>query len=190
MAEKTGWLQRMFGKAGDALERQQEAVSLGKVAGKSVTDDAGGLIVDAGQTIDEATIARARAAGKLSALAGAAIAAHAQDVKEKLSHEYQKTDTGREAQLLDSVEEYAEAQRYTGRVLSMDITDTRGNVVLAAGTELDADNIRTARDAGLISTLLVVAEQSPAAGARAYEAPIKSAPVNRPQKTLLNDPDE
>lgn len=189
-----GWLKGLRGKASQAVADQQAAFARGKVAGVAVTDDDGNVLIEAGQRIDDAVLARARQAGKLSALAGAVVQAQTQDMRETVQTQYAKTENAKEARLLDSVEEYREARRYIGRVLTMDVTDIRGHIVVPSGKTLDDADIQRARDAGLLSALLSAAEQAaPASASHNTPTPIPtysppSAP--RPAPTLLNGPDE
>jgi hypothetical protein len=195
-----GWWHNLRERATQAVADQEVAFARGKVAGVAVTDDAGQLLVDAGQRIDEAVIARAKQAGKIAALAAAAVAAQKQDLKENIQAHRARTESGQEALYLGSVEEYREARTYLGRTLTMDVTDIRGNVVVASGKTLDDEDIRRARDAGLLSALLVVAEQAlpPAPNANTTSPappPISSASplptkAPRPAPILLNGPEE
>lgn len=198
MAEESGgiggWWKGVRGKAEKAVGDQQAAFARGKVAGVAVTDDAGNVLVDAGQRIDDATLERARQAGKLAALAGAVVKAQTQDAREAVQTQYARTDNAKEARLLDSVEDYREVRRYFGRILTMDVTDIRGNIVVPSGKTLEDADVQRARDAGLLSALLLAAEQSlPAASTRDTPAPVSTyspPPAPRPAPTLLNAPDE
>ena len=160
------WWHHLKDKASQAVADQEAAFARGKIAGSAVTDDAGELLVDAGQRIDEAVIERARQAGKIGALARAAVAAQTQDLKESVQTHYSRTESGQEARLLDSVEEFRAARAYLGRTLTIDVTDIRGNSVVPAGKTLDDEDIRRARDAGLLGALLVAAEQAPPASSQ------------------------
>jgi len=59
-------------QAAEAIERKEADYALGKQAGRDVADDAGLPIVMTGQTISQAAIQRAIAAGKMHALAASA----------------------------------------------------------------------------------------------------------------------
>ncbi len=155
-----GWWAGLRGKASTAIEKQQAAFALGKVAGVTVTDARGEALVEAGQRIDATMIALAQQCGKVAALAASALQAHGQDIKEKVQAQYAQTETARESRLLESVEEFAEVHRYLGRALTMDVTDIRGNILVASGKVLDAEDAQKAREAGQLSALLVAAEQS------------------------------
>ena len=186
-----GWWAGIRGKASDAIEKQQAAFALGKVAGITVTDADGVAVVEAGQRIDASMLALAQRAGKISALAASALQAQGQDIKEKVQAQYAQTDSARESRLLDSVEEFAAVHRYMGRELTMDVTDIRGNVIVPAGKILEAEDAQRAREAGQLSALLVAAEQSvPSAQplgsqAETYEP---TTVASRP-RTLLAVPD-
>src|SRR5687768_5899265 len=78
-------------KAADAVADQQMAFVRGKVAGKTVLDDDGGVIVEAGHVIDEPAIERAMACGKLNALTSTVVKAKAQDPKERAQDAYART---------------------------------------------------------------------------------------------------
>ena len=186
-----GWLAGIRSKATDAIEKQQAAFALGKIAGITVTDGQDNTIVEAGQRIDEAMIARAYACGKVAALGASALQGQKQDLKEKVQAQYARTESGREAQLLNSVEDFAEVHQYLGRATTMDVTDIRGNVLVPAGKVLDAADAQIARDAGQLGALLAVARESIPAP-RPTEGPEHSyTPVARPQRprTLLGDPE-
>ena len=146
-------------KTGDAVARQQAALVRGKISGRVVLDDDGSIIVDSGHVIDDEVIERANSAGKLSQLVMAAGSARVQDIREAAQEQYEKSGAGREARSLDSIEEYAEARAYVGRYAGVDVTDIRGNVVIPTGKKLNDDDIRTAREAGLLSALIFSAQQ-------------------------------
>jgi hypothetical protein len=197
MTDKTGglagWWQGLKNKTAQVVADKEAEFANGKIAGVTVTDDDGNVLVEPGHRIDDRVIDRARQAGKLGALASAAAKAQAQDIKERVETTYSHTDSGREAMLLNSVEEYREARNYLHRILTMDVTDIRGNIVVPAGKELDDEDIRRARDAGLLSAFLVAAQQSlpPVAEQSAPvppPSPVSAAPRRPP--ILLATPDE
>jgi len=161
------------------------------VAGVTVTGDGGEVLVDAGQRIDDTILDRARRVGKIGAVAASAVSAQTQDLKESLHSHYAHSESGREKRLLESVDEYREARNYLGRSLTMDVTDVRGNIVVPSGKALDDEDVRAARDAGLISALLAAAEQAPAPGPIIPSAPAPSFPaaLPRPLPILLGGPD-
>jgi hypothetical protein len=193
----TGWWHDIKTRASEAVTAKEADFARGKVAGVAVTDDAGNVLIEPGHRIDDEAIARARQAGKMTALAAAAVKAQTQDLKERVGTQYARTDSGREKLYLESVEEYREARTYLRRILTMDVTDIRGNVIVPAGKALDDEDIRRARDEGLLSALLVAAEQSlppapetPAsAPPAAAGAPFPPPAAPRPAPLLLN-PDE
>lgn len=190
--ESGGWWAGIRNRAANAIEKQQAAFALGKVAGVTVTDAEGNPVVEAGQRIDEAIVARAYQCGKVAALGASALQAHGQDIKEKVQAQYARTENGREAQLLDSVEEFAEVHQYLGRATTMDVTDIRGNVLVPAGKTLDAADAQLARDAGQLGALLVAARQS-VPSTRADESPANAyVPASAPQRprTLLAEPED
>lgn len=187
-----GWLAGLRNKASEAIEKQQTAFALGKVAGSTVTDDRGETIVEAGQLIDEAVLAQAAQCGKVAAVSASALQGQKQDLKEKVQSQYARTETGRESMLLDSVEDFAEVHRYLGRVTTMDVTDIRGNVLVPTGKVLEASDAQLARDAGQLGALLAVARESVPAPPPAETPAEAYVPVARPQRprTLLGDPDD
>ncbi len=146
-------------KASDTVAHQEASFARGKIAGSAVVDDEGVVIVEAGHRIDDTVIERATAAGKLHALTSAAATAQAQDLREKVQTRYNATEDGREARSLDSVEDFVEARRYVGRIAVMDVTDIRGNVVVAGGTEVREEHIHKAREAGQLGALIYSAKQ-------------------------------
>jgi len=146
-------------KATETVARQEAAFARGKIAGSRVQDDEGNIIVDAGHVIDEAAIARAERAGKLGALVMSAGTAQVQDLREKASDTLANTQDGREARNLDSVDEFRDAMAYVGRYTGVDVTDIRGGVVVPAGKKIEADDVRAARDAGLLSAFIYSAQQ-------------------------------
>lgn len=186
-----GWWAGLLGKASSAIETQQAAFALGRVAGVTVTDEQGVAVVEAGQRIDDAVIARAHQTGNIAALVASALQAHGQDIKEKVQSQYARTETGRESLLLESVEEFAEVHRYLGRVLTMDVTDIRGTVLVASGAVLDAEAAQRARDAGQLSALLIAAQQSVPAPppTESLGDSYVSAPMPQRARTLLATPD-
>ena len=188
----SGWWHGLKNKATQVVGDQQADFAHGKIAGVTVTDDAGNVLVEAGQRITDEIVAQARKAGKVPALAAAAMKGQGQDLKEQVQTQYARTDSAQEARLLDTVEEYSESRRYLGRVLTMDVTDIRGNIIVPSGKTLDEEDVRTARDAGQIGAFLAAAEQSlPVASAVTPGPPPLFAPsAPRPAARLLNDPDE
>lgn len=146
-------------RTSDALSRQEAAMVRGKVSGRTVLDDDGNMLVDAGHIIDDTVIERAAAVGKLHLLVMAAGTARVQDLQEAAQGQIDKTGGGREAKAYNSIDDYAEARAYIGRYAGVDVTDVRGNVVIPMGRKLSDDDIRTARDAGLLSALMFAAQQ-------------------------------
>jgi hypothetical protein len=143
----------------DAVSRQQAALVRGKIAGRTVMDDQGNILVDAGHMIDDEAIERTAAAGKLSQLVVAAGTARVQDIREAAREQLDKSGAGREARSLDTLEEYTEARAYVGHYTGVDVTDIRGNVVIPTGRKLTEDDIRLARETGLLSALVFAAQQ-------------------------------
>jgi hypothetical protein len=185
------WWKGLWSRASGAVVDQQEAFVRGKVAGIPVTDEAGNMLVEAGQRIDDQILTQARAAGKIAALASSVLKAQAQDARETVQTHYARTETAREARLLESVEEYREVNRYLGRTLTLDVTDIRGNIVVPSGKTLDREDVDRAREMGLLAALLSVAEQSLPATAPQGGVPLPS-PASAPRRAplLLADPDE
>lgn len=163
--------------AEDVLESQQIALSRGRTASKDVLSDSGEIIVEAGHRIDEETIQKAKSAGKLSALAGAAVTSSAQDFRERARNTYDSTPDGIEARSMASSEQYIEARRYIGRIASVDVTDIRGNMIIQAGQKLDDSHVRAAREADQLGSLIYSAQQSPAVNyASPPPPPVAAAP--------------
>jgi hypothetical protein len=191
------FFQEIKEKATETVARQESAFVRGKIAGTRVEDDDGALVVDAGHVIDDAVIARAERAGKLGAVVVSAGTAQVQDLREKASDTLANTQDGREARNLDSVDEFREAMAYAGRYAGMDVTDVRGNVVVPAGKKIDADDVRLAREQGLLSSLVYSAqrgrmpepEPSPLANEPGYVSRGPAAPAKRAPLPLVG-PDE
>jgi|SRR5579871_1580868 len=154
-------------KAAQKIAEREIALVRAKVVGKPVSDDAGNLIIDAGQTVDDAVIARAREAGKMPALVAATVVARTQDIKTQAHDLYAQTSKGAETEALNSVDSYVEARTYIGRTLESEIMDLQGNVVIPAGKQLTAEDVQAAREAGQLQALIYAAQQ----------APVTSAPV-------------
>jgi hypothetical protein len=198
-----GRLSRLWGgvrkRAAETVAREEAALSRGKVAGRTVTADDGTVIVEAGHTIDDAVIERADAAGRLHAVAASVVTAQAQDLREKAEQFVDGTPEGQEARALDSVDDYADARRYVGRVAGVDVTDIRGTVVVPAGRQIGEDDVRAARDAGVLSALMFSARQSPPPRPRPEAPPEpvteRATPVSpeppsrRPTIPLVRQPD-
>lgn len=186
-----GWLAGLRNKASAAIEKQQAAFALGRVAGTTVMDSQGKTVVEAGQRIDEAVLERAYQTETVAAVSASALEGQKQDLKEKVQTHYARTESGRESMLLDSVEEYAELHRYLGRVTTMDVTDIRGNVIVPAGKKLEASDAQLAREAGQLGALLAVARESVPAPPElsAAETYVPSASPRRP-RTLLGEPED
>lgn len=188
--DATGPLSRLWQglrkKTSDAVGRQAIGYMRGKIAGSTVTDDAGNVLVDAGHVIDDDVIARAEAAGKLGALASAAAVAQTQDLKEKATEHFEQTPQGRENWALETAEAYAEARRYRGYIAGVDVTNIRGEVIIPAGKQLDEDDIRAAREADQLAALAFSAEQGGPAPYRQVTA--TTAPEGKPTAPVLTDP--
>lgn len=183
------WWKGLWSKASGAIEDQQEGFVRGKIAGVAVTDEAGNTLVQAGQRIDDQVLAKARAAGKISALASSVVQAKAQDARETVQTHYAKTENAKEARLLESVEDYREATRYLGRTMPQDVTDIRGNIVVSSGKTLDREDVDRAREMGQLAALVAVAEQSlPTTGTPSSAPTPSTVPAPRPAPRLLTDP--
>jgi hypothetical protein len=183
-------------KTTETVARQEAAFVRGKVAASAVTDDAGSVIVEAGHRIDDRIIQRAEAAGKLHALALAVSSAQVQDLKEKARETYGNSMDGREAHAVNTIEDSVEARRYVGRRIGMDVTDTRGTVIVPAGKKLDEGDVRLAREANLLSALIFAAQQAPPAEeemaaptAADYKPSTTQAPVRRGSLPLVKPED-
>lgn len=192
MKGPANWWEGLKSKASQAFFNQQAGFARGRIAGVTVVDDAGRTLIEAGQRIDDDVIAKAKKAGKIAALAASAMKAQTQDLKEKVGAHYSRTEAGQEALLLGSVEEYREARRYVGRTLTMDVTDIRGNVVASSGKELDEEDIRRVRDAGLLAAFLVAAQDSLPPASHNTVAPPPLFPTSAPRRApvLLAEPEE
>jgi hypothetical protein len=170
-------------KATETVARQEAAFARGKIAGTTVQTDDGTVIVDAGHIIDDAAIARAERAGKLGALVVSAGTAQVQDLKEKASDTLANTQDGREARNLDSVDEFREAMAYVGRYTGMDVTDVRGNILVPAGKKVDAEDVRVARESGLLSSLIYSAQRGHAP--EPEPSPLTNEPGYAPSKPAV-----
>jgi len=149
------------------LEREQIALIMGKTAGRTVEDETGGVIVEAGHAVDRDAVERALKSGRLGAVVAAVATAQVQDIQERASQFRAASDDGREQGALDTAEEYVRARGYVGRVAVVDVTDVRGAVVIPAGTRLTEDHIHQARSADLLGALIFSASQpQPSASTR------------------------
>lgn len=157
----------------ELAEREQIALVVGQVAGRTVMDDEGAVLVEAGQIITTEIAERARAAGRLGALVACVAAAGMQDLRERIETLRAQTPEGQEELALESVDLYAEARQYVGRVTGTDVTDVRGNVVIAAGTRLREEHVRLARERRLLGALIASAS---VAQREALEVPGPKAP--------------
>jgi hypothetical protein len=146
-------------KTAETVARQEAAYVRGKIAGTTITDDAGNVIVDAGHRIDDAAIQRAEKTGKLHALIASVSSAQFQDLKEKAKDQMDHSQDGTESRNFNSIEEYAKARIYVGHIAGVDVTDIRGAVLIPAGTEISENDVRAAREAGLLSALVYAAQQ-------------------------------
>jgi hypothetical protein len=185
-------------KTTETVARQEAAFVRGKVAATAVSDGAGNVIVEAGHRIDDRVIQRAEAAGKLHALTLAVSSAQVQDLKEKARESYGSSVDGREAHAVNTIEEFAEARRYVGQRIGMDVTDVRGNVIIAAGKKLDDADVRLAREANLLSALIFAAQQAPppeaetaapAAAESDYKSTATQTPIRRGSLPLVKPED-
>lgn len=149
-------------KTADTVGRQAVGFVRGRVAGTTLVDGTGNVVVEAGQLIDDEVITRAEEAEILGALAASAIMAQAQDLQEKASDHFGKTAQGRENWALNTAEAYAEARHYLGYVTGVDVTDIRGEIVIPAGKKLEEDDIRAAREADQLAALIYSVQQGEA----------------------------
>lgn len=180
MERVSGFFTGLKKKAGDAVESHEIAMVRGKSAAKTVLTDAGDVIVDAGHPIDDDAIEMARRAGKLNALVASAVSSQAQDFRERTRAAYAATPEGTEARSMASSEQYLEARHYIGYVAAVDVTDIRGNIIVPAGTKIDDEYVRSARDAEQLGSLIYSAQQSPAPHASAAPPPPKGTPIAAP----------
>jgi hypothetical protein len=167
---------RIVNKASEAVENQEAAFVRGKLAANSVRDYKGQPIVFAGQKIDDAVIARAHAAGKLSALVGATFTDQARQF-------YANTPDRIEAHSLATSEDYLEARQYIGWTTATDVTDIRGNVLVPAGKQIEDADVRMVREADQLMALIFSARQA------GRPAPGTLMPVITPDREF-EDPDE
>lgn len=129
------------------------ALAIGLVAGRPVTDQNGNILVDAGQRVTREMAERVRAAGRLPSLVASVLLGLVQDVAERLQILRSETPQGKEETALGTVEAYAEARQWVGRVAMIDVTDVRGNIVIPSGTRLTEAHIRLAREHRLLDAL-------------------------------------
>jgi hypothetical protein len=189
----TGLWDRFRSKASDAVARQSAGLARGRTAARDVFDDSGNLLVGAGQVIDDDALERAAAAGKMPAVVAAAAAAQTQDIREKLQEEYERLPEGQDRRNLADSEEYLEARHYIRYVASVEVTDIRGNVLVAAGQVIQDEDVRRVRDAGQLGALIYSAQQSgpPPLDDQAYRpAEPEAGRPKSPTATLLGSPDE
>ncbi len=180
MDKVSGFFTGLKRKAGEAVETQEIALVRGKTASKPVLSDSGQMIVDAGHTIDDLAIERARSAGKLNALVAAAATSQVQDLRERARSAYAATPEGVEARSMASSEQYIEARHYIGRIAAVDVTDLRGNVIVPAGMKIDDEYVRAAREADQLGSLIYSAQQSPPTHPVAAPPPPKGTPIVAP----------
>jgi hypothetical protein len=195
------WLERLQATArrvqdavATRLEREQVALIRGKVAATTIYDAEGAVVVEAGRTVDQEAADRAVAAGRLGAVVAAVARAHAQDLQEQAATLRAATPDGKECASLETAGDYAQARGLVGQVAIVDVTDIRGNVIVAAGTRLTDSHIRLARDAQLLGALRYSAslpQPPPAAESQAPGIGMASRAVDGPveRRTLpLLDP--
>ena len=185
-SKMSGFLSGLKRAAGDAVETQEIALARGKSASKPVYTDAGVMIVDTGREIDDDVIEMARKHGKLSALAASAVASRAQDFREKARNIYGATPEGVEAHSMASSEQYLEARHYIGRIAAVDVTDLRGNIIVPAGRKIEDEDVRNAREADQLGSLIFSAQQSPPPQPMAA-APPPFNPLQQPGAAPANE---
>lgn len=144
-------------QAGDVLAEREVALVMGHVAGVSVLDNDGNVIVEAGHVIDEGAVERARAVGKLGALAASVVTAGMQDLRERSAAIADATADGREARTMSDLDLYVRARSLRDHTVMVDVTDVRGTVVIAAGTRVSEAVISAAGDHGLLGALVYAA---------------------------------
>lgn len=180
-------------------ERESIAAVLGRRVGRRVLDEQGDVLAEAGDLVTPDMAERARRAGKLLALIAAVVASEAQDLRERWDEWRLQTAEGQEEAALASVEDYIAARGHVGHVLTTDITDARGHVILPAGKRLTEEDVRIARERGVLRALMTSASPPPQSGASdtngepqrpaAREPDLPPKPVDRPRLPLLDMPE-
>lgn len=141
------------------IAQKEGEIALGKIAGRTVLDDEGAIIVDAGHLIDEEVLARAETAGRLRAVAAAALTGQVQDYRDRARERFEGTPEGQEARSFATMELFAEARNFVGRIAGLDVTDIRGSVVIPAGKKIEIEDVRAAREEDLLAALIYSAQQ-------------------------------
>lgn len=167
-------------KAADTAARQSAALVRGKTAAKDVFDDAGSLLIGAGQTVDEPAIERTLKAGRMGALVAAVVSATTQDLREHVTSGYERTQDGQEAKNFASSEEYLEARKYIRYTAAVEITDIRGHVLVPAGKIIEDEDVRAVREAGQLGALIYSAQQSGSPSPLQVETRTTASPVVSP----------
>ncbi len=180
-------------------EREAIAAVLGRRVGRRVLDGQGNVLAEAGDLITPEMAERARRAGKLPALIAAVVASEAQDLRERWDEWRLQTAEGQEEAALASVEDYAAARGRVGHVLTTDVTDARGHVILRAGKRLTEEDVRIARERGVLHALMASASPLPQSAASdadgelprpaAREPDLPPEPGDRPRLPLLDMPE-
>ena len=144
----------------DLAARPGVSLIKGKAAAVDVIDDRGNLILAAGGIVDDAVLKRAAEAGAVPRLTASVLSAATQDLKERVRSEYERTPEGQDRRSLATSEEYIEARAYIKWIAAVEVTDIRGHILVAAGKEIDDEDVRLVREAGQLGALIYSAQQS------------------------------
>lgn len=181
----------------DTVERETMALLVGLTAGRTVRDKTGVAIVEPGMVITPEVAERARQAGKLQALLAAAAAASMQDLQERWDQVRRSTAEGQEDAAMATIDEYAMARRYVGRVAVLNVTDVRGTVIIPAGKRLTEEDIQMAREHDLLLAVIHSATQPQVQSAEGQqpeatprEEDTAADPSRRPRLPLVEMPVE
>ena len=148
-------------KTASAVAERETHYVLGKTPARTILDEHGEILVDAGQRIDERILERVTRAGAMHDLTAAVAEAQAQDTKEHVLRLYDNTQDGQQAKHESSQDLYMEARHYIGCCAGLDVTDIKGNVLVYQGRRISYEDVVSAREAGQLSALIHSARQPP-----------------------------
>ena len=135
------WWSKTTGRAASATAEREVSFALGKVAGSTVTDDMGNVIVDEGETITNVEVVRARASGKLHQLALAAGWGATKRGYESARGRVTEAARGHEEQFV------------LGKEVDRTIRDDDGQVIIWKGDVVTQDIVDRALETGKLEAL-------------------------------------
>jgi hypothetical protein len=95
----------------------------------------------------------------LGALASAVAKGVAQDLTETTRQRLGALPENQENRSIEDLDDYLAARACIGKVVGVNVSDVRGNILIPAGTALQDEHVRLTREAGQLGALLYAVSQ-------------------------------